>query len=132
MLLEETAGIAFVIPAHAGGGLPQGKGAGNHELLHAVQLHPCLLYTSGPIRAYIDMIQQKVARDHIHVTIYDNPTQGHLPDELLERAVALWDEAEALADNGQVLWRVQKSRMQVRYTQIHRMPLDAPDRERCV
>ena len=87
---------------------------------------------AGPIRAYIDMIQQKVARDQIHVTIYDNPTQGHLPDELLERAVALWDEAEALADNEQFLWRVQKSRMQVRYTQIHRMPLDAPDRDKVI
>ena len=84
---------------------------------------------AGPIRAYIDKIQQKVAQDHIHVTIYDNPTQGHLPDELLERAAALWDEAETLADDEQILWRVQKSRMQVRYTQIHRMALDAPDRD---
>ena len=54
------------------------------------------------------MIQQKVAQDHIHVTIYDNPTQGHLPDELLERAAALWDEAETLADDEQIGSAVQR------------------------
>ena len=60
--------------------------------------------------------------------IYHNPDQ-YIPDELIPQMDALFDEAEALADDAEVLDRVRKSRLQVRYVKLHRMPKDAPDRD---
>jgi hypothetical protein len=83
----------------------------------------------APIREYIDILARHVKEHHVHMGIFDNPTQGHIPDHILQKAIALWDKAERLADNDEILARVQCSRMQIRYVQINRMEPGIPGRE---
>ena len=76
---------------------------------------------AAPIRAYIDMLREHVAKDGVHAGIYCHPDHGHIPEALLIKAEALFDEAEKLADDEAVLARVQKSRLQIRYVRIYSM-----------
>ena len=59
--------------------------------------------------------------------IYDDPT-WYITDEALEQGQLLWDEAETLAADEAELARIRKSRLQLRYCQLQRMPLENPDR----
>ena len=81
---------------------------------------------AAPIRAYIDMLQEHVTTQHIHVGIYCSPQQGHIPEALLEKAEKLFDRAEALADDEDVLARVQRSRLQIRYVRLNITPAEDP------
>lgn len=49
---------------------------------------------AGPIRAYIDLLHNKVEAENIHIGIREGPEAAYLTEELLARADALWDEAE--------------------------------------
>ena len=86
---------------------------------------------AAPIRAYLDLLEKHVTENKVHMGIYDDP-RWYLPDELLEKANALWNEAEAAAEDEAVLARVQKSRLQLRYAQVQRMPMEDPKRAEMV
>ena len=81
---------------------------------------------AAPIRAYIDMLTKHVVENHVHVGIYCDPKNGHIPEELLVKAEALFDRAEKLADNEAILARVQKSRLQIRYVRLFTTPVEDP------
>jgi len=73
-----------------------------------------------PIRGYIDLMHKQVA-DHPdwHAHIFDSPNAPHLRADVIEKASALFDEAEkAVADNPTLLHRVQVARLPVLYVQI--------------
>ena len=63
----------------------------------------------------------------MHVGIYNTP-ESYLPDWLLERAAVLWDEAELVAEDEDVWARVHRSRLQLTYAELRRMPMDDPRR----
>ena len=74
---------------------------------------------AAPIRAYIDMLSNHVMKYNMHMGIYENP-RAFLHNMLIPEMDALWDEAEALADNAEILGRVRKSRLQVRMVKLQR------------
>ena len=67
-----------------------------------------------------------MVENHVHVGIYCDPKNGHIPEELLVKAEALFDRAEKLADNEAILARVQKSRLQIRYVRLFTTPVEDP------
>lgn len=72
-----------------------------------------------PIREYITLLHDKVANENIHMHLYTNPAMGYLTDEVLERAAALFDEAEeAVADDAELLERVKVARMPLTYARV--------------
>jgi len=79
-----------------------------------------------PIRAYIDLLHDRVAKENIHVNIWAGPDSPHLTDELLIEADRLWQGAEAaVAGQPEVLNRVRLSRMSVDYAILERARLQA-------
>jgi len=74
---------------------------------------------AAPIRKFIDMLQDHVTRYDLHAGIYESP-KAFLHNALIPKGDAFWDEAEALADNEDVLKRVRKSRLQWRFLKFHR------------
>ncbi len=71
------------------------------------------------IREYLDLLE-KPARAGVHAHIYDSPKAAYLTDEFLNRAEALFNEAEGLAENDTIKFRVQVARLPVRYVEIAR------------
>ncbi len=68
------------------------------------------------IHEYITMLHDKVENENIHMHLYTNSAQGYLPDEVLERACALFDQAEAaVADDAELLERVKVARLPLTY-----------------
>jgi hypothetical protein len=84
---------------------------------------------AGPICSYIDMLHDKVARENIHTGIYDAPINAYLSPDVVMKASELFDRAELLADNEEVLDRVKAARLPIRYVQLCTMPLDEPGRQ---
>lgn len=71
---------------------------------------------AAPIRKYLDLLHDYVAKENIHVLIWATPTSPHLPDELLIAADRLWQKAEDLAAGDEaVLARVRIARLSVDY-----------------
>jgi hypothetical protein len=106
-----------------------------------------------PIRTYIDLLHDHVERNNIHVNIWatpyqsvggwqDNatraafqrdtsviPDQSHLNDALLTKSNELWQQAEeCVADQPEVLNRVQNARMSVDFAIFERARLEARNR----
>lgn len=80
---------------------------------------------AGPIRRYIDLIHDKVANENIHMDIWIGPDHALLGGDVLERAAALWDEAEAaVANEPDVLERVRVARLAVDYATLERLRLE--------
>ena len=72
-----------------------------------------------PLYDYITMLQRKVDRDNIHIHLYTNPAQGYLPDEILDRADALFDQAESrVKKDDELLERVRVARLPLTYARI--------------
>ena len=81
---------------------------------------------AGPIRAYIDMLHDRVEKENIHVNIWAGPESKHLTDKLLIESDQLWQQAEAqVADDAETLKRVKLSRMSVDYAILERARLQA-------
>lgn len=74
------------------------------------------------IQEYIDMLHNHVSAENIHAGIWIGPRDApFLNDEILAKADAIWDEAEAaVAANAEVLERVQTARLSVDYAIIDR------------
>ncbi|QDU44628.1 hypothetical protein Mal52_31140 [Symmachiella dynata] len=68
---------------------------------------------------YINLLQNKVDRDNVHMHLYTNPGQGYLPDDILDDAERLFDEAEsAVEDDAELLERVRVARMPLVYARV--------------
>lgn len=81
-----------------------------------------------PIRAYLDMLHDRVEEENIHVNIWAPPESPHLTDELLIAADKLWQAAERrAADDPDVLGRVKISRMSVDYALLERARIQSAD-----
>jgi hypothetical protein len=74
---------------------------------------------AGPIYQYIRLLHDKVRNENIHMHLYTNPAQGYLPDDTLEQAAALFDQAEdAVKDDPELLERVRVCRMPLVYARL--------------
>jgi hypothetical protein len=84
---------------------------------------------AAPIRAYIDLLHDRVESEHIHVDIRAECGSPYLPDELLLKANLLWRQAAGLvAAEPAMLRRVRLSRMSVDYAILERARLESPQR----
>jgi hypothetical protein len=79
---------------------------------------------AAPLTRYLQLFHEHVARANIHMGIRVPPDWGHMPPALLEKAEALFDQAELLAEDEAVLERVQRSRLSIRFVRIACMPLE--------
>ena len=79
-----------------------------------------------PIREYIDAMVKHVTEDDVHVRLFDDPLRGHMPEWMIELADKKFNEAEALADDEDVLERIRRSHMQVKYCKLYTMGMN-PD-----
>lgn len=71
------------------------------------------------IREYLDMLHRKVKDEDIHMHLYTNPGQGYLSDDIVAKAGALFDSAEAsVASDPELLERVRVARMPLTYARI--------------
>ncbi len=79
-----------------------------------------------PVDETIDIIQEKVRKDNIHGGIFQR-IEGvlFLPDDLIARCSAKFDEAEKLAESPEVLARVKHARLSIRYVQVCRQGMAA-------
>jgi hypothetical protein len=73
---------------------------------------------AGQILEYIALAHEQTPADTAHAHIFDRPTAKYLTDDLLSKAEKLFDEAERLADNSDVLLRVQVARLPNWYVQL--------------
>jgi len=86
----------------------------------------------APIREYIDMLHNKVCEDNIHMTIRAKPDSDFLAPEIIQRANELFDEAERLADDDDVLHRVHVALLPIQYVQISTLPESDPERQKLI
>lgn len=74
---------------------------------------------AAPLERYIELLQDKVKTDDIHMHLYTNPAQGYLSTALLKQADKAFDEAEAaVRDDAQLLDRVKVARMPLAYARL--------------
>jgi hypothetical protein len=74
-----------------------------------------------PVREYLDLLHDKVERDHIHMGIGVGPDAPYLTPEVIARADQLFDEAERLAaSDAPCLERVKALRLSVQYVKLCR------------
>jgi len=68
---------------------------------------------SRPIRAYLDMLHDKVEKENIHCDIWIGPKEApYLTEDVMAKGEKLWDSAEAaVADQPAVLERVKIARL---------------------
>jgi hypothetical protein len=82
-----------------------------------------------PIRAYIDLLHDRVERENIHVGECVGIDHPHLNDALLLQADSLWRQAEeATAAEPEALARVKISRLSVDYAIVERGRLELAGR----
>jgi hypothetical protein len=76
---------------------------------------------AGPIRRYIDLLEDKVAKENIHLHIWEGAGARYLTDDVLAETDRLWEEAEAaVADQAEVLERVRLARLSPDWALIER------------
>ncbi|NOS72005.1 MAG: DUF4838 domain-containing protein [Verrucomicrobia bacterium] len=68
--------------------------------------------------AYLDTIHRPVREQGKHIHIFDRPTSAYLSEEVLNTGEKMLDEAEQLAENDEVRFRVQVARLPVWYVKI--------------
>ena len=73
-----------------------------------------------PIRAYIDMLHDKVAAVNIHMGVWQGTDAEYLTDDILDSADSLWNEAEAAVDTYGERMRVRTARLSSDYAIIAR------------
>ena len=70
----------------------------------------------NPVYRYINMLQDEVDKNNIHMHLYTNPAQGYLPDEIIDAGNRLFDEAESLAmSDDNLLEKIRVARMPLHY-----------------
>lgn len=73
-----------------------------------------------PIGQFLDLIHDKVRKENIHGDIWQDPNKPWLTPELLAESEKLFDKAEKVADNEEVLARVKHARLSLEYVKIYR------------
>ena len=71
-----------------------------------------------PIERYYHMLNSKAVSDNVHFGLYDNPSKEFLDDKFIDEADRMFDRAEALADDETILFRVQRTRMSLKYAKL--------------
>jgi hypothetical protein len=81
-----------------------------------------------PLRAWFDLLHEKVADKNQHFFIYSPPTIYYLTDDILGQGDKLFDEAEKLvADNPLQKEYVDKARLSLRCVKLQHHPTDGPE-----
>ncbi len=70
------------------------------------------------ILAYLEVTHRPVREQGKHIHIFDRPMAAYLSEEVLNAGEKILDEAEQLAENDQVRFRVQVARLPVWYVKI--------------
>ncbi len=73
---------------------------------------------AAPIREYIDLLQNKVEKENIHLNIYDPPTSRFLTEETVSKAERLFELAMLLADDDTILERVKRAGLPVKFARL--------------
>lgn len=76
------------------------------------------------VRAYFDLLHAQVTPD-THLHIFQGPEDRLFSDDFIRRARALFDRAETVADNVEILQRVEMARMPLMYVQCVRHPVQS-------
>ncbi len=76
---------------------------------------------AGPIRAYIDLLRDKVVGDDIHMRIWVGPDSAYLSDDVLRHADGLWAHALRFRQDPETDFRVQVASLPIKYVHIMRM-----------
>lgn len=71
-----------------------------------------------PLGEFIDLMQEKVLKEDIHVFHWDPPDAAFLSPEIMAAGERLFDEAERVADNADVLARVHHARISLQYVKL--------------
>jgi len=88
---------------------------------------------SVPIRDYINVLHGNVMCDKsLHTNIWANPKIGYLSEENMKIAEELFDKAEKLADNEDILARVLVARLPIQYVRIANLSPDDPKRAQII
>jgi len=72
----------------------------------------------GPIDQYLSLLHDTVEQENIHCFINTGPRAPHLRPEKIARARELFDEAERLAENTEILERVKIARMPIQHVEL--------------
>jgi hypothetical protein len=70
------------------------------------------------IRAYLDVTHRSAREKGLHAHIYDPPKAAYLSDEVITEGERLLDDAEQLADDEAVKFRVQVARLPIWYVKL--------------
>ena len=73
---------------------------------------------ASKILSYLDVIHRPVREKGLHIHIFDKPASAYLSAEVMDAGEKLLDEAEQLAENDEVRFRVQVARLPVWYVKI--------------
>jgi hypothetical protein len=81
-----------------------------------------------PMRAWFDLLQEKVKDPHQHFNCYPAPDIYYLSQDVLTQGDQLFDQAEKLAGDDAVASRyVAKARLDLRYVKLMRHPTTGPE-----
>lgn len=78
----------------------------------------CYGRAAANVRAYLDVTHRPVREQGLHAHIYDPPKAAYLSDEVIAAGEKLLDDAEQLAENDAVRFRVQLARLPVWYVKL--------------
>ncbi|MEN6371351.1 MAG: DUF4838 domain-containing protein [Armatimonadota bacterium] len=70
------------------------------------------------IREYIELLVDKVTKDNIHLSIWDEPTAVFLTSEIISKADELFEKAKAAAESPDVLERINKAYLSIEYVKL--------------
>ncbi len=73
-----------------------------------------------PIGQWLDLLHHKVLAEQIHGRIFQRADVAYLTPEVLAEGDRLFDEAEQVADNPEVLERVRHARLGIEYVRLMR------------
>jgi len=86
-------------------------------------------HAAPKIRAWLDAMHEPVRGKDRHAHIFDAPTSAYLTDAVIEAGERLLGEAELLAENPSVRFRVQVARLPVWYVQLATKRVQGNDRK---
>lgn len=84
---------------------------------------------AASISDYLALSHRTLDQDGVHAHIFDRPTAKYLTDEILSEAEKLFDEAERLAENADIRFRVQTARLPVQYVKLVTNRVTGQDRD---
>jgi len=70
------------------------------------------------ILEYVQMLEDKVTKDNIHMHIWAGPNDAYLTPEIIAKADSLFNQAEAAADSLTILDRVKQTRLSLDFVQL--------------